>query len=130
MAARGIWKNPVLTLNGVSYTGEVNEATLTPETSIQTQKTLNPAVVLQDVDTPTWSLTLNGFQGGLTDCLTDMAPGTEVDVVIQVAPGAGQRTATFTVLSLPTDFGGAQGVHAPFSLTLPVVDQPVFDVSS
>lgn len=130
MAARPIWKNPVLTLNSVSYTGEVNEATLVPDVAVQTEKTLNPNVVLQDVDTPTWTLTLNGFQGGLSDCLTDMEPGTEVDVVLQAAPDVGSRTATFTVLSMPTDFGGAQGARAPFALTLLVVDQPVFDVSS
>jgi hypothetical protein len=130
MAARGIWRNPVLTLNGISYTGEATEATLVPDVTIQTQKTLNPAVVLQDVDTPTWTFTLNGVQGGLSDCLTDMAAGTEVDVVMQAAQGAGARTATFTVLALPTDFGGEQGNYATFSLSLPVLDQPVFDVSS
>lgn len=130
MAARSMWKNPVVTINTHDYTGELTEVRLVPDTAIQTQKTLNPAVVLQDVDTPTWTVVLTGFQGALSDCLTDLAPGTELDFVLQAEPGTGKRTATFTALSLPVDFGGEQGSYAPLSVTLPVTDQPVFDVSS
>jgi hypothetical protein len=130
MANYGVFRNPVITIETVSYTGELTEARLVPNTPKQTMKTLDPSVVLQDVDTPDWTLTLTGVQGDLSETLQDAVAGSELDVVLQAKSGTGNRKATFTVLAEPVEFGGEQGSYATFTIELSVLDQPVWGTSA
>lgn len=128
-----IFKNALVTIDEVEYANQVTKARLVPDTPIQTVRTLVPDGVVQDVDSTVWTFELTGLQinkaGGLAKALRDAA-GTEIEVVLQPEAGFSQPTATFTVLALPSQFGGEQGSHLMTELELPVVGAPVFGTSA
>lgn len=132
-AGAHVIKNAVVTVDGIEYANQVTKARLVPDQPVQTMRTLVPDGVVQDVDSPVWTFEISGLQinvaGGLAKALRD-ADGGEVDVVLQPRAGTGQATATFTVLALMPEFGGEQGNWSTQELSLPVVGQPVFGVSS
>ncbi|WP_420123206.1 hypothetical protein [Nakamurella sp.] len=128
-----VYKNAVVTIDSVEYANQLNKARLVPEQPIQTMRTLVPDGVVQDVDSPVWTFELSGLQinvaGGLAKALRD-ANGGEIDIVLQPKAGVGQANATFTVIALMPEFGGEQGNWLTQELSLPVVGQPVFGLSS
>ncbi len=128
-----IYKNAVVTIDSVEYANQLNKARLVPEQPIQTMRTLVPDGVVQDVDSPVWTFEMSGLQintsGGLAKALRD-ASVCDIDIVLQPKAGTGQATATFTVIALMPEFGGEQGNWLTQELSLPVVGQPVFGLSS
>jgi hypothetical protein len=127
-----VLRNPVITIGGTSYTGQLTRARLVPEVNRQTGKTLDPDTVYQDVDEPVWTLQLTGYQGwengtGIADYLNDNH-GLSVAVVLTPRPGTGNTSAAFNVIAQTVDFGGEQGAWTTFEAELGVVNQPVFSV--
>lgn len=115
-----------------SQTGQVTKARLVPDTPVQTQRTLVPDGVVQDIDSTVWTFEMAGIQDygtdGLAKALADAA-GTQVTVIVQPKVGTGQDVATFTIVAMPVEFGGEQGAFRLFDATFPVVGQPVFSQS-
>lgn len=132
MTGAFVLRNSSVTFDGTEFANQLSTARLVPDTSIQTQKTLDPEGTVQDVDNPTWTFEVGGPQGndedGLTTYLTEHA-GEEIEVVYQPKKGSGQKVATFTVIAMATDFGGEQGSFLSFSLSLPVQGEPVWSTS-
>lgn len=126
-----ILKNPVITIEGTDYTGQVTQIELVPDTAKSTAKTLNPNIVLQDIDTPTWTCNVTLYQNGsLHTLLLSNDAGAEMDVVFQPEPGVGKPTVSFVMLSEPVNFGGTMGERVIASKEFLVKDQPVFGVSA
>lgn len=123
-------KNGSLKIGATQYADIATKSRLVPEQSIQTLRTLVPAGVVQDVDTPVWTYELTAGQDytattGLATIINTAAlAGDTLDLVI--AAKAGDRNATFTVQAVAVDFGGEQGAWNTFDATFPVVGQPVF----
>lgn len=125
-----VLKNPTITLGGTSYKGQLTRARLVPEVEQQVGKTLDPATVYVDVDDPSWTLQLTGYQGwknatGICDFLNDNH-GLSVACVLQPKPGSGEKSAAFNVIARTVDFGGERGQWAMFEVELSVVNQPVY----
>jgi hypothetical protein len=122
-------KNATLTIATVAYANQVRVARLVPDAPIQTYRTLVPDGIVQDVDSPSWTLELTGLQinkaGGLAKALRAMEPGDTVSCVL--APQAGEgESAAFDVMAVPVPFGGEQGSFATMELVFPVIGEPVF----
>ncbi|MER5703478.1 hypothetical protein ABT023_16255 [Micromonospora sp. NPDC002296] len=132
-AGAHVFRNAVVTVDDVEYANQLTKARLVPDTPIQTQRTLVPDGVVQDVDSTVWTFEISGLQinvaGGLAKALRDAA-GTQIEVTLQPKAGTGQATATFTVLALMPEFGGEQGNWLTQELELPVVGLPVFGLST
>lgn len=129
------YKDAIITMDGVEYANQCDKTRLVPEQTVQTRRTLVPDGVVQDTDSPVWTLELAGLQiniaGGLAAALrTAAAADAEVDFVIQLKSGVGQPTATFTAKSMWPEWGGEQGDWNGMELELPVIGSPVFGVSS
>lgn len=124
-----VLRNPVIEIDDTDYTGQLTKARLVPETPTQTLRTLDPGTVIVDVDSATWTLELAGIQGALAVALTTAAPGTVMDVELQLEPGTGKRKATFSILAKPVPFGGDQGAFTTFDESFAVVDIPDFTTS-
>lgn len=125
-----VLRNPVITIGGVSYTGQLTRARLVPDVQRQVGKTLDPNTVYVDVDSPSWMLQLTGYQGwenagGICDFLNDNH-GLSVAVVLTPRPGTGNKSAAFNAIAQTVDFGGEQGQWALFEVELGVVNAPVF----
>lgn len=125
-------RNPVCTIESISYVNQLSKARLVPDTPIQTMRTFGG--VDQDRDTPAWTLELAGHQDrgadGLGDALDDaVAAGGTLTLVLQPKPGTGQDTATCEIVPVPIEFGGEVGGWKSFEQTFAVVDQPVFSQS-
>lgn len=123
-----VMRNAVVTIDTVGYANQVTTATLTPEQETQTLRTLVPDGIVQDVDSPVWTLNLAGVQDyvaaqGLARYLTDNA-GTKLDLTLE--PKAGGVSATCTVIAKAVPFGGEQGSFVTFEAELPVVGSPTF----
>jgi len=128
-----VFKNPVVTIEGVNYGAQVSKARLVPDTPIQTMRTFGG--VDQDSDTTSWTLELAGHQdrgtGGLGKALDDaIAAGGTLTLVIAAKPGAGQDQATVEIVPVPIEFGGETGAWKAFEQTFACIDQPVFAQSS
>lgn len=126
-------RNPTITIESVSYTGQISKARLVPDTPVQTKRTFGG--VDQDRDTPAWTLELAGHQdrgsGGLGAALDSaVAAGGTLTVELQMKPGTGQDKATFEIVPIPLEFGGESGAWKEFEQTFAVVDQPTFTQSS
>jgi hypothetical protein len=127
-----------ITVDGVEYANQLWRSRLVPEVNTQSQRTLVPDGVIVDVDSAVWTWEVTFAQinktGGLAKVLRDADPGTEFDVVFQPhgfdAGTVGEPTATFTIKSMPTAFGGDQGALAQNEAVFPVVGAPVFGVTS
>jgi hypothetical protein len=125
-----VYRNAFLSVEGTEYENQVYKARLVPDTPIQAQRTLVPDGEVVDVDSTSWELELTGLQinvaGGLAKYLRESTPGTELDIVLAPQNEVGKPSATFVVLSMPTEFGGEQGNFAPIDITLKVKGAPVF----
>ena len=128
-----VFRDATITINSVAYANQLSKAQLTPDTPIQTQRTLVPDGAIVDIDSSVWTLSLTGVESrhstGLAAAL-DAAAGTQIDVVLQPKTGSGQDVATFTIVAVPVSFGGEQGNFRTFDQDFPVVGQPVFSQSS
>jgi hypothetical protein len=123
-----VMKDSVFTVEATDYANQCTSIVLTPEQATQTLKTLVPDGIVQDVDTATWTCTINGIQDmtdsqGLAALLNDMQ-GEQIDIVFTPKPGG--KTATFTATAKAVPFGGEQGAWATVSVDLPVTGTPVF----
>jgi hypothetical protein len=122
-------KSISLTFDTVEFANQTTRARLVPDQPSSTLRTLVPDGVVQDVDTPAWTLQLSAVQDyvaarGLARLLTDNA-GSEAEITLMPSSPGGVE-ATVTVKLKAVDFGGEQGQWAMFETELPVVGQPVF----
>jgi hypothetical protein len=101
-----IFINPIVTIEGTSYTNQLRRAELVPETTSVTYPTLDPAGTIQASGSTTWTFELEGIQNELHEVLLDAEPGDLLTVVLQTKPGVGERTATFEMAAKPVRFGG------------------------
>jgi hypothetical protein len=128
-----VWRNPIVTIDDVVYSGQLTKARLVPDTPTQTMRTFGG--VDKDRDTPSWTLELAGHQdrgtGGLAAAIdAAVAAGEELEIEIQGKAGAGQDVATCTFIPVPVEFGGESGDWKLFDQTFEVEDQPVFTQSA
>lgn len=127
-----VYRDALITVDGVDYANQLNKARLVPDQPIQTVRTLVPDGAVQDADSVVWTWELAGLQidiaGGLAAYLRT-ASGANIAVVLQPKTGVGLPKATFTALALMPEFGGDQGSFLPISLTLPVIGGVVFGTS-
>jgi hypothetical protein len=127
-----VYKDAVVTMDGIDYTNNLAKARLVPDQPIQTFRTLVPDGVVQDADSVVWTLELAGLQiniaGGLAAALRT-ASGNQVAMVLQLKSGVGQPKATFTALAMMPEFGGEQGAYLPIDLSLPVIGGVTFGTS-
>lgn len=125
-----VYRDAVLTIDEVEYANQVRVARLVNETPTQTYRTLVPDGVVQDVDSPVWSLELTGLQintsTGLARALRAAGNGAIVDVVLAPHDATGEDQAAFQVVVKLPPFGGEQGAYGTMELVLPVVGQPTF----
>jgi hypothetical protein len=125
-----VMRDAVVTIESVEYANQCTKARLVPDTPVQTVRTLVPDGVIQDIDTPTWTLELTFLQinaaGGLAKALRDAPAGDQLDVILAPKNATGNTKATFTVIAMQSPFGGEQGSFATTELTLPVLGAPVF----
>lgn len=128
-----VYRNALVTIDDVQYANQCTKARLVPDTPIQVVRTLVPDGAVTDVDSTVWTFELSGLQintaGGLAAALRTAA-GTQIDVVLQPKAGFSQPMASFTIVALPSEFGGEQGSFLTTELELPVVGAPVFGTSA
>jgi len=119
-------KNAKIEWDGVEFLGNTTAATLTPDTAIVQEKTLDPGYVLSDADDATWTFVVRGPQviEGLSEYLTEHA-GEKVEVVFTPKRGVGNPTYTFTVTLMAVPIGGERGSFNTFEVSLPVDGEPV-----
>lgn len=127
-------KDALVKFGATEYGNQVKKARLVPDTPVQTYRTMVPDGVVTDVDSPIWTLELQGLQdhetGGLARYFNDNA-GTLVTAVIAPAKGTGKRQATVSVRLLKVPFGDEQGKFAELGdLELPVQGEPVFSAQA
>ena len=125
-----VLRDATLTIEATDYANQATSVVLTPEQATQTIKTMVPDGIVQDVDSATWTCSINGIQdyiaaSGLARLLTDMS-GEQLDLVFTPKNGAGNVKATVTVVGKATPFGGEQGAFTTFSVDLPCIGAPVF----
>jgi hypothetical protein len=132
-AGAHVMRDCTITMDGIEFAPSLTKGRLVPDSPIQQLRTLVPDGVITDVDSAVWTAELSGVQvwgpGGLAKALWD-ARGTEVVVVLQPRVGSGQDKATFTMISIPVEFGGEQGTFRLFEATFPVVGEPTFATSA
>ncbi len=128
-----VMRNCKITVETTEYANQVSKARLVPDTPVQTQRTLVPDGVVQDVDSTVWTLELSGLQstkaGGLAKLFNESV-GQQLEVVIQPKLGTGEDTATCTIIAMPVEFGGEQGAFRTFEAEFPVIGQPVFGTAT
>lgn len=128
-----VMRNSSVEMDTVEYANQTTKVLLTPDTPIQTMRTLVPDGTIQDVDNAAWVLELAGVQdqgAGSLGAALRAAAGTEVEFVVQPKVGTGQDVATFTCLAVNIPFGGETGAFRVFDVELPVIGQPVFSQSA
>lgn len=116
---------------GPNYAIQLRSVTLTPNSSVQKMKTLDPAGRFSDVDDPEWDLAL-GYAYGFDDAAVPVATiladfllanhGTKTDFLFRPRNGGTGYSGEVTLLSGP--IGGAQGAWSEGTVTLPVEGQP------
>lgn len=126
-----VLRDALFTVVGTDYANQCTSVVMTPEQETQTLKTMVPDGIVQDVDTATWTLSINGIQDyvaaqGLARFLTDNS-GVQLAIVFE--PKKGGVTATATVVGKAVPFGGEQGAFTTFDVQLPMIGAPVFDPS-
>lgn len=123
-----VLRDALFTVEGTDYANQCTSVIMTPEQETQTLKTMVPDGIVQDVDTATWTLNINGIQDyvtaqGLARFLTENS-GQQIDIVFE--PKKGGVSATVTAVAKATPFGGEQGAFTTFDLQLPMIGEPVF----
>lgn len=124
-------KNAVVTIESVSYTGQVTAAELVADTPIQQTRTLNPSTVISDVDSTTYVFNMTVSQGtALHEMMLAAADGELLDpIVFQVEAGVGKRKATFAAYNVRPNFGGERGGQLFSTVSLPVNGAVTWSVS-
>lgn len=117
-------KNCSVKFATVEYANQHTKAQIVPDTSVVTQKTLDPTGTLQDVDTPTYAFEVSGLQGDTLWTEINNHAGEHLEVVFQPKPGG--TIATFTIVAMALAFGDEQGKFAAFDASFPVVGVPVY----
>jgi hypothetical protein len=124
-----VFRNASIKVGATEYANNFAKCRLVPDTAIQTLKTLVPDGIVQDVDITTWTWEVTGVQdwaaSGLATALT-AANGTQLTITLIPKVGSGNPQATFTIISVPVDFGGDQGAFNTFDQTFAVIGQPTF----
>lgn len=127
-----VYRDALITVDGVDYANQLSKARLVPDQPIQTYRTLVPDGVVQDVDSVVWTFELTGLQiniaGGLAAYLRTNS-GLTVAVVLQPKTGVGLPTASFSAIALMPEFGGEQGAFQTIDMTLPVSGGVTFGTS-
>jgi hypothetical protein len=127
-----VYRDALITVDGTDYANQLRKGRLVPDQPTQTYRTLVPDGAIQDVDSVTWTLEIEGLQiniaGGLAYYLRSVS-GSQISVVLQPKTGVGQAKATFTAIAKMVEFGGEQGAFLTHTLELPVVGTPVFGTS-
>lgn len=122
-----VMKDALISFGGTEYGNQCKTMRLVPDQPHQVYKTLVPDGAAVDVDSATWTLTIQGLQinqtGGLAEFLRSNA-GTTVELTFE--PKRGGEQATATVMAKQVDFGGETGNWAEIDLQLPVIGQPEF----
>lgn len=123
-----VLRDALFTVAGTDYANQCTSVIMTPEQETQTLKTMVPDGIVQDVDTATWTLNVNGIQDyvtaqGLARYLTEHS-GEQIAIVFE--PKKGGVSATVTAVAKATPFGGEQGAFTTFDLQLPMIGEPVF----
>jgi hypothetical protein len=121
-------KDTVFEVDGTDYANQCDKIRFVPDTPTQTKRTLVPDGVIQDVDSPVWTLEIAGIQDhvagqGLAAYLNANAGNT---LTVVYTPKPGGPTVTAEVLAKSVPFGGDQGAWAVVDVELPVNGQPVF----
>lgn len=124
-----VLRNTSVTFGGTAYANQFTKVRFVPDTPIQTMRTLVPDGIVQDVDSTSWVLEIEGIQDykmaqGFARYLFDNA-GDTVPVIF--APKLGELTVAASVVLVPTEIGGEQGNFATIEVELPVIGQPVID---
>jgi hypothetical protein len=126
-------RNTLVKFAALDMSNQCSEASLVPDTPVQTMRTLVPDGVVTDVDSTVWTLKLKGLQdfetGGLAAYLL-ANNGTIVSVAIAPVNTTGKKQATVSVRILPVTFGGPQGEFAQFDVELPVQGQPTWGTAT
>jgi hypothetical protein len=125
-----VFRNSSIKVGATDFANCFAKSRLVPDTAIQTLKTLVPDGIVQDVDITTWTWEVTGVQDwlaatGLASILT-AANGTQLTITLVPKVGTGNPQATFTIISVPVDFGGDQGAFNTFDQTFAVIGQPTF----
>lgn len=126
-----VLRDALFTVEGTDYANQCTSVVMTPTQETQTLKTMVPDGAVQDVDSATWVLNINGIQDyvaarGLARYISDNS-GLQLDIVFE--PKKGGVTATATVVGKRIPFGGEQGAFTVFDIELPMIGEPVFDPS-
>ena len=132
-AGARVYRNHVITFDGVEYSDQVRKSRIVPTTNSQVYKTAVPAGVIVDTDNPTWVWEVEGLQinsaSGLAKAFRDAA-GTTVEVVIQPHAGSGEALATFDIAVKHVPFGGEEGAFMVLEEEFAVSGQPVFGTAA
>jgi hypothetical protein len=129
-----VYKDALITIESVDYANQLSKALLTPDTPVQTYRTLVPDGTVTDVDSPIWTFEVSALQintsNGLAYVLRNASPGDQLDVVLVPKKGSGNPQASFTIVAMPVDFGGEQGAWQTFERVFGVIGSPVFGTAS
>lgn len=122
-----VYKDATLTIASASYQGQLSTAELSPDQDVQTYKTLDPTVVLSDVDSSSWTFHIVGVQDWETaDALSSIlfdGPGETLECVL--TPKKGGTTFTFSCIAMDPTVGGERGNFVEFDVEMPVIGRPV-----
>lgn len=124
---------------GNHFESHVTKVTVTPSAETITSKAMETGAIYQDIDDPTWAMTMEGLQGRYTG--TPEGPGTALEayqkwafkhhgekVPVTIRPSATDLTEglTFTVTVQATDYGFERSAHSTFSVELPLDGNPKY----
>lgn len=123
-----VLRDALFKVETTDYANQCTSVVMTPNQDTQTLKTMVPDGIVQDVDTATWTCSINGIQDyvtaqGLARFLTENS-GQQVDIEFEPKKGGVKATATCVAKAVP--FGGEQGSFTTFDVELPMIGEPVF----
>lgn len=123
-------RDALVTVATVEYNNQCTKAVLTPDTPVQSLRTLVPDGAVVDVDSPLWTFDITALQinqtGGLAKALRDATLGSTLAVILAPQNASGKFKASFNIIAMPPRFGGDQGAFATIEMSFPVLGAPVF----
>lgn len=123
-----VMKTPHIEIDALEYDKSCSTATLTPTLTVVRWDGFGDAQIA-DVGTPTWTLDLVLAQdqvtaGALQEFLNDPVNiGTQVPFEVRPTGTTGKGRSG-TLLVVPVPIGGAKGVVATATVSLPIIGQP------
>jgi hypothetical protein len=124
-----VLRDALIKFGSTTYSNQCTKIRLVPDTPIQQKRTLVPDGQVADVDSPTWTMELEGLQdwetGGLAAWFNSVA-GTSQTFTVAPRTGSGKKQATGSVIIVNPPFGGEQGEWSEMEMEFPVVGQPTF----